>query len=70
MGFDGITDRKQEGFSLLEEQQTAWVQEIKNAGVTGSLNQQATGLRDGMSTLPIFVPWRQLGYPGAAGPTS
>ncbi|QNI35231.1 hypothetical protein [Edaphobacter albus] len=44
MGFDGITPQKQEGFLLLDIT-TAWVKEIKDAGVTEISTSKLMGMR-------------------------
>ena len=44
MGFDEITDRKQEGMLMLDVT-TAWVQQMKDAGVTDMSTGKLMGLR-------------------------
>lgn len=62
MGFDGITDRKQEGFLLLDIT-TAWVQEIKNAGVTDLSTNKLMGLR-ALHVEPAYIhAMAAAGYP-------
>ena len=62
MGFDGITERKQEGFLLLDIT-TAWVQQIKNAGVTELSTNKLMGLR-ALHVEPDYIrAMAAAGYP-------
>lgn len=62
MGFDGITDRKQEGFLLLDIT-TAWVTEMKNAGVTELSTNKLMGLR-ALHVEPAYIhAMAAAGYP-------
>lgn len=62
MGFDGITESKQEGFLLLDIT-TAWVKEIKDAGVTEMSTNKLIGMR-ALHVDPSYIhAMSAAGYP-------
>lgn len=62
MGFDGITENKQEGFLLLDIT-TAWVKEIKDAGVTEISTNKLMGMR-ALHVDPSYIrAMAAAGYP-------
>jgi len=62
MGFDGITERKQEGFLLLDIT-TAWIQEMKDAGVMELSTNKLMGMRALHVNLSYIRAMAAAGYP-------